>query len=83
MVNVVELHKNEMQVDFHLTFIVDTKLKQDAKTGLVEVVKQIVWLSSSHSASWIWDFTSVQGWLDRFAKLSAFYYLVIVKECVN
>ena len=35
LVNAVKLHKNKMQVDFHLTFIVDSKLKQDAKTGLM------------------------------------------------
>ena len=33
LVNAVELHKNKIQVDFHFTFIVDTKLKQDAKIG--------------------------------------------------
>ena len=32
-----------MQVDFHLTFIVDTELKQDGKIGLV-VVRCVVWL---------------------------------------
>ena len=37
MVNAVKLYKNEMQVDFHLTFIVDSRLKQDGKTGLVIV----------------------------------------------
>ena len=47
-----------MQVDFHLTFIVDTNL-QNAKTGLVE--KWDVQLSSGYSALRIWDFSSVQG----------------------
>ena len=70
-----------MQVDFHLTFTVDTKLKQNAKTGLVE--KYVVWLSSCCSASRIWDFSGVQGWLERFAKLSAFYLVGIAMECVN
>ena len=35
----LQLYKNKMQVDFHLTFIVDTKLKPDAKIRLVVVVK--------------------------------------------
>ena len=39
-----------MQVDFHLTLIVDTKLQQDVKIGLV-VVKQVVGYSSGCSAS--------------------------------
>ena len=62
-----------MEVGFHPTFIVVTNLKQDAKAGLV-VSSRVVQLSSSHSASRIWDFSGVQGWLDRFAKLSAFYF---------
>ena len=61
MLIAVELYENKMQVDFCLTFIVGTMVKQDAKTGLVEVVKQVVWLSSGHSASKIWDFSRVQG----------------------
>ena len=36
LVNAAELHKNKMQVDFHLTFTGDTKLKQNVKTVLVE-----------------------------------------------
>ena len=54
-----------MQVDFHLTFIVDTKLKQDTKTRLVEVVKLVVWLSSSlmHQGSGI-SLVSKDDWTD-------------------
>ena len=37
MVNAVKLYENEIQVDFHLIFIVDTKMKQNPKTGLVVV----------------------------------------------
>ena len=61
-----------MQVNFHLTFIGDSKLKQDPKIGLV-VVRRVVRLSSSCSALRIWDFSHVQGSLDKFAKFSAFY----------
>ena len=68
-----------MQVDFHLTFMVDTKMKQNAKAGLVE--KWIVWPSRGCSALRIRNFSGAQGWQDRFVKLSAFYLVGITMEC--
>ena len=41
-------------------FIVNTRLKQDAKIGLL-VVRSVVWLSSGCSALRIWEFSNVQG----------------------
>ena len=37
LVNAVKCIKMKCIVEFHLTFIVDSKVKQDAKTGLVVV----------------------------------------------
>ena len=34
MVNAVKLHKKKMPADFHLTFIVDTKLNQDERNWI-------------------------------------------------
>ena len=55
---------------------------QDVKIESV-VGRGVIWLDSSHSVLRIWDFSGIQGLLDRCNKFSAFYLVQIMVECVN